>query len=1784
MKVTRVSLGAEVVGVEAWEEVEEEVVEEIWGAIPNPTHRTPVSSRVVEGGAADPEDSGGGHFRRRHGAFRRLASTRGIATPTRRKDGREDGKGRAKDEEVKSGWVRVFPEAAGGGGEGRPRDPWDGEVVSEGEGEQLGTLVHLTPSATAADICRDLHLPDCYTVWVQYGGGTSRRLTATENPLLIQDGFLRQLGYCEMSRRSRLGIDPELRHLIRFHVGPSVPIPTLEGITRCGTVLVLKGHAFPQWKPRPVAILGTTLFIFPPQDAGSGVEGETLDLSGGHVVGGVSKGGRIMLRVAPTPSSPQRPVFLGFDEPRDRRVWWKWLAGATDNSPQQDPESDDCGPEATRSLPSSSEDDARPEVLDLSRGHLDGRLPSARLLLRAAAPPLQSIPDSPVLQPAGGRGDAGGGGGSGKGSGGPKAIDLSGNRLGCIGVPQDGGSPADEEVTPEEEAPEGGEGRKPNSRGRADGSGATLSSPAHPEVSGGSLLVVRPGDGVCVGGLSIGSEEPSEEEEDLRVLLSGVRSLRLSGNGLSSVPKALLRLLRGAGGPPPSPPPTPRRYYHHPRGRRQGLAQQKARTAVGGATVPLVRLDLSDNLLEELPEDIGKLHSLPEDADFRGEGAEEGEEEEGVEEVDVKRKSGVRRRCWEETKRPEDHEVSQLSPSLLEKIDLRNNLLDGDVVLGNYENLRELDLSDNDIERLDVRALRHLSVVQCARNSLVHLSLPGHKLTTLIASHNRLVSLMVEPTPLNLEHLHVSRNDLQSLPDWPWERFRHLNFLDASHNHLETLPHRLHVAPNLTELHLHANKINCLHEGFLSSPSLQVINLSNNKLTGGLPPLVLGSDGLLPWSSPLLSLRLTGNNLTDAIWEALSELTALTVLHLAYNSLTTVPEKCVEMWTDLEELVVSGNTLSILPDSIGQLKKLRALRAHSNKLQQPPKGLSKLNSLRVLDLSHNQLERVNLGDLVPQRLSFLDLSGNPRLHVDPSQFNSYRSQRRMSLVDVSGNNRTSLPSTPYHEAGESYQTIDEGNEERSHIGPPWKVGFSETPGNLDRLYTTQIRLPAFCNTEGLFGLFDGGSVKEGNEGGAETASLLASVVPRILLEERTVKETATDYMKYTLLSAHRELKEKGQKFGACAILCHVTAKSASCNTVSKAGSNNTVTNGDVPHQQYILRVASVGRVGAVLCRKDGSIFPLTAPFRSLEDDLGNENEQDEKKYPSKNENHDQHALGMSASFPQVVPDPHVAEVDLTSERDLCIIIANKIFWSSVQQNEAACEAQVMLKPNSGGIDEMLAAKRLQDLAQGYGNTGNLSIAVVHLFGSQDKKSDKDVTQDALRKSLRIIQRNGTTDLLMKELKEELRSHHPCIRHCCCHCTWANEGEREECHLCLPHVCHRRWCTGMPEERAGCTTENGMKSVSVSNGINHFKVQSESKVKSIECKSNQQNENCGGSKESFQECSQKKIHMASEICIDEHEVPSKNLPERSSPSGQSDDAPSTVVKDKNDLEEKSSQDNSDSGFSRCTMKENFWEEQARNGEVSKLRRIPGAWDVCVGTESVLMREKGLHKVSAMPALVMSDDYSVIGGREKSPSEEGSQVGGVDERFKCWEYMLEQNTQLLFDKELDTLSRGIVRGRSRAPWTEGFPSNGTTSGTVNGSGPPQYRPPPPPAPFLSRRFSSARGTGKGGRGWGKSSISSGTKWGGSGRGHAPVEVASPPIQGGPNAAYFGSLQRLLPGHVGFDFEAVREKHRSGSDVRGDSMNETERSWDKDNESTNGETENRMQAYWGVATTEL
>lgn len=55
---------------------------------------------------------------------------------------------------------------------------------------------------------------------------------------------------------------------------------------------------------------------------------------------------------------------------------------------------------------------------------------------------------------------------------------------------------------------------------------------------------------------------------------------------------------------------------------------------------------------------------------------------------------------------------------------------------------------------------------------------------------------------------------------------------------------------------------------------------------------------------------------------------------------------CVAVWTELEELVLSGNKLQNLPENITCLKHLRVLRVHSNHLQTIP-CFGRMKSLKV---------------------------------------------------------------------------------------------------------------------------------------------------------------------------------------------------------------------------------------------------------------------------------------------------------------------------------------------------------------------------------------------------------------------------------------------------------------------------------------------------------------------------------------------------------------------------------------------------------------------------------------------------------------------------------------------------------------------------------------------------------------------------------------------------------------------------------------------------------------------
>lgn len=65
-----------------------------------------------------------------------------------------------------------------------------------------------------------------------------------------------------------------------------------------------------------------------------------------------------------------------------------------------------------------------------------------------------------------------------------------------------------------------------------------------------------------------------------------------------------------------------------------------------------------------------------------------------------------------------------------------------------------------------------------------------------------------------------------------------------------------------------------------------------------------------------------------------------------------------------------------------------------------------------------------------------------------------------------------------------------------------------------RLSISQLRLPTFCKSEALLGIFD--TVND-----SELSNFLVKTAPRTLLAERTGREASNDYLKYTMLSLLR---------------------------------------------------------------------------------------------------------------------------------------------------------------------------------------------------------------------------------------------------------------------------------------------------------------------------------------------------------------------------------------------------------------------------------------------------------------------------------------------------------------------------------------------------------------------------------------------------------------------------------------------------------------------------------------
>uniref|UniRef100_A0A672F773 protein-serine/threonine phosphatase n=1 Tax=Salarias fasciatus TaxID=181472 RepID=A0A672F773_SALFA len=596
----------------------------------------------------------------------------------------------------------------------------------------------------------------------------------------------------------------------------------------------------------------------------------------------------------------------------------------------------------------------------------------------------------------------------------------------------------------------------------------------------------------------------------------------------------------------------------------------------------------------------------------------------------------------------------------------------------------QLDVRDNRLTELDASVFPRLEVLHCERNHISSLKAKGCLLKGIYASNNELRQLDVSPVPSNLSYMDISRNHMESLPDWLCEA-KKLEVLDVSHNLIAELPARLFCSNSLRKLGAGHNQLQKLPERverpllevldvqhnqlaelpcnlFLKSDSLRSVNASANKLEH-LPPSSLSEES----HSILQELYLTNNRLTDKCVPMLTGHTHLRVLHMAYNHLQTFPASKMAKLEELEEVDLSGNMLKTVPTTIMNCRRMHTLIAHSNAIEVFPEVMQ-LMEMKCVDLSCNELSEITLPENLPPKLQELDLTGNPRLNLDHKtleQLNNIRCFRIDPPPTFSSNEASGGPAV-------------------------WSHGYTEASGVKNKLCVAALSVNSFCGSrEALYGVFDG-------DRNVEVPYLLQCTMNDVLAEELHKTKSEEDYMTNTFLVMQRKLGTAGQKLGGSAALCHIRHDPTD------------------PGGCFTLTAANVGKCQAILCR-DGKPLPL-----SLLHNVGLEEEYrrirqhraiitEDNKVNGVTDS--TRIMGYSFLYPSVIPCPYVQTVTLTPQ-DEFFILGSRGLWDTVSPTEAV-EA-VRNVP-----DGLAAAKKLCTLAQGYGCTDSLSAVVVQLSVSED---------------------------------------------------------------------------------------------------------------------------------------------------------------------------------------------------------------------------------------------------------------------------------------------------------------------------------------------------------------------------------------------------------------------------------------------------------------------------------
>ncbi|XP_057549702.1 probable LRR receptor-like serine/threonine-protein kinase IRK [Amaranthus tricolor] len=353
----------------------------------------------------------------------------------------------------------------------------------------------------------------------------------------------------------------------------------------------------------------------------------------------------------------------------------------------------------------------------------------------------------------------------------------------------------------------------------------------------------------------------------------------------------------------------------------------------------------------------------------------------------------------------------------LQSLDLSNNLLEGEIPqgFGKMYSLKVINLEKNAFSGLlpeDIGSCMQLQSINFGKNSFSGVlpeSLQKLNMCTSLSLNGNLLSSEVPDWighMQSLESLDLSMNQFFGRIPFTLGNIKSLKELNFSSNgFINGLPQSLMNCDNLFAIDVSLNMLkgkmpNWIFglglqkfsisgnkfKGFIEFPpvrtnalsyqNLQILDLSLNELSGGIPSEIGAFRGLQ-------FLNISRNLLIGSVPGSVGDLKITQVIDLSYNRLNgSIPPE-IGGAVALRELRLEGNRLTgHIPSQIANCSSLTALILSENNLTgQIPPTIAKLADLEIADLSHNNFsgdlpkELTNLSHLVLFNISNNNLEG-----------------------------------------------------------------------------------------------------------------------------------------------------------------------------------------------------------------------------------------------------------------------------------------------------------------------------------------------------------------------------------------------------------------------------------------------------------------------------------------------------------------------------------------------------------------------------------------------------------------------------------------------------------------------------------------------------------------------------------------------------------------------------------------------------------------------------------------